>query len=79
MATRKITESSPALQTQGLTERLIRHADNIRNPAAAATMGADMREAAGLIEAWRVGIAGAIVATEDDATRDHLSRLLEGN
>jgi hypothetical protein len=61
MAKKEPTNQPLAPQTAAaLAERLIQHADNIRNPAAAATMGADMRAAAALIESWR---------TEENATR----------
>jgi hypothetical protein len=61
-----------------LAERLIQHAKTIRNPAAAAAMGDDMREAARIIEEWRVGIQEVIATTADDTTRVRLQKLLEG-
>jgi hypothetical protein len=76
MAAKHTTQSSQTPQT-ALAERLARHANNVRNPACR-DMAEDMRAAARLILAWYAGIAGAIIATEDDATRDFLTDLLEG-
>jgi len=72
------TGSNPASQTAGLAERLLQHAKTIRNPAAAAAMGDDMREAARVIEDWRVGIRECIESTKDDDTRARLAKLVEG-
>jgi len=81
MAKKHSTDSDPASQTidvAGLAERLIQHAKAIRNPAAAAGMGDDMREAARLIKAWRAGIQECIKGTTDDDTRARLAKLVEG-
>ena len=77
MAERQTTGRSPAPQTPGLAERLIQHAKIIRNPAAAAAMGDDMREAARIIEEWHAGIHEAIATTADDTTRARLQKLVE--
>jgi hypothetical protein len=81
MAARKTTESPPASQTpgEGLAARLIEHAKTIRNPAAAAAMGNDMRAAALILQKWQEGIREAIASTADDTTRARLSKLLEGD
>lgn len=77
MAAKHSTESAPAPQTQGLAERLIRHADNIRNPAAKA-LGEDLRLAAKVISKWRVGVQEVIQHSHEDTTRARLTKLLEG-
>jgi hypothetical protein len=80
MTRKHSTESPPPRQTagEGLPARLIEHAKAIRNPAAAASMGDDMREAARVIEAWQVGIVECIECTKDDDTRARLRKLLDG-
>jgi hypothetical protein len=79
MADRQATGRTPVPQTPGLAERLVQHAKTIRNPAAAAAMGDDMREAARIIEEWRAGIREAIETTADDTTRARLTKLLEAD
>jgi hypothetical protein len=61
-----------------LAERLVGHADTIRNPAAAKVMGEDMREAARVISTWRAGLEEIIRSTGDDTLRARLTKLLEG-
>jgi hypothetical protein len=41
-------------------------------------MGDDMREAARIIEEWRVGIREAIETTKDEGTHARLAKLVEG-
>jgi hypothetical protein len=80
MAKAHPTHTGPASQTAdvaGLATRLIQHAKTIRNPAAAAAMGDDMREAARIIEEWHAGIHEAIATTADDTTRARLQKLVE--
>jgi hypothetical protein len=81
MAAKKPTDSPPAPQTPGdiagLAERLIRHADGIRNPAAKA-LGEDLRLAARTISRWRVGIQDVIQHTHEEATGARLIKLVEG-
>jgi hypothetical protein len=76
MADRNSTELSPAQQME-LAERLVRHAENIRNPAAKA-MKEDLQSAARLIRKWRVGIQEAIQHCHEEATRARLQKLAEG-
>jgi hypothetical protein len=77
MATRNTTEPPSPAQTMELAERLCRHADNIRNPAAKA-MGDDMRAAARALRKWRVGIQEAVQHCHDEPTRARLTKLVEG-
>jgi hypothetical protein len=77
MATKQVIGRPQAPQT--LAERLVQHAKTIRNPAAAAAMGDDMREAARIIEEWRVGIAECAESTTDSDARRRLQKLLGGN
>jgi hypothetical protein len=54
MATKQSTETPSPAQIAELARRLIRHADNIRNPAAKATLGEDLRATARVLQG-RVG------------------------
>jgi hypothetical protein len=80
LAKRESSTDSGASQTgdiAGLAERLVRHADNIRNPASK-SLGDDLRLAARTISKWRVGIQEVIQHSHEEATRVRLTKLVEG-
>ena len=83
MAERKSTHDSPPVPAMtpealaALAERLARHADNVRNPAARA-MAQDMREASRVIGRLQAGIREAVETTKDDDTRGRLQKLVGG-
>jgi hypothetical protein len=78
MTKKHSTDSPPAPQTpeglSALAERLVHHADNVRNPAAT-PMAEDMREASRIIAKWLVEV---IQGTTDDAARTRLTKLMGG-
>jgi hypothetical protein len=78
MAEKQTTNQTPTSQTMALAQRLVDHAENIRNPAASKAMGKDMQTVARLIRKWWVGIHEAITRTGDEDLRAHLTNLVEG-
>lgn len=82
MARKENSQNSPP-RPQGpealaaLAERLVHHAESIRNPAAKA-MKEDLREAARILDHLRAGIYEVVRTTKDEAIQAYLTKLLEG-